>query len=209
MGALKGSIAFGKYYVRGALPEAPHQKFLERIQARAFRVLTPEDESASVGWVPIERPFDDEVSLPSEGVFFGSYLNLALRLDRWKFPLALVQSRMAAAVRIYQQKTGKDRVSRAEKAELREAVERKLRRDGVPTTSAGDLSWNLATGELRLFARGRTVIEHAHELFEKTFGMRLLPSGPYVLGALHLDAPRLRLLQELPPIHASGLGGAP
>ncbi|WP_250507067.1 hypothetical protein, partial [Caballeronia sp. AAUFL_F1_KS45] len=83
-------------------------------------------------WVPIERPFDDEISFRSEGVFFGNYLNLGVRLDRWKFPAALVKARMAAAEREFRQKTGKERVSKAEKAELRETVDRKLRRDGVP-----------------------------------------------------------------------------
>ena len=182
MGLMKGPITYRKFYVRGALAESPHKKYLERIRARGFKPLTPEDDAAAVGWVPVERPYDDEVSFRAESVFFGGYLALAIRIDRWKFPTSVVKSKMAAAERAYKQKTGKERISRAEKAELREAIDRKLRREGLPTSSTADVSFNLSTMELRLFGRGGLVAEHFHELFEKTFQLRLLPAGAFVTG---------------------------
>lgn len=201
MGVLKGAIGYAKFHVRGALPDDVHQRYMARIRARGFKPLTPEDEDdAAVGWVPVERPFDDEISFRAEGVFFGGYLNLALRIDRWKFPASVVKAKMAAAERAYRQKTGKDRISRAEKAELRETVEKKLRRDGEPTTKTCDLSWNLATRELRLFGRSKLVVEHFHELFEKTFQLRLLPAGAYVTGiAVELPKGLERALVEVAP----------
>jgi hypothetical protein len=208
VGALKGSIGYAKYYVRGVLPEDAHARFLARVRARGFKPLTPEDEDdASVGWVPIERPLDDEISFRSEAVFFGSWLNLALRIDRWKFPANLVKAKMAAAERAYKQKNAKERISRAEKAELRDAVERKLRRDGEPTTKTCDVSWNLSTRELRLFGRSKLVVEHFHELFEKTFQLRLLPAGPYVTGiAVELPKGLERALAEVEPTALHHLG---
>lgn len=183
MGLMKGSITYSKHYVRGALPADLHQKFMQRIRARGFKPLSPEDDDdAAVGWVPVERPFDDEVSFRAESVFFGNYLNLGLRVDRWRFPTAIVKSRMAAAERAYRTKTNKERISRAEKAELREAVERKLRRDGLPTTATLDACFNLDTMELRLFGRSAMLTEHFFALFEKTFQLRLLPAGAYVTG---------------------------
>lgn len=183
MGLMKGPITYSRHYVRGTLPADLHQKFMQRIRARGFKPLTPEDaDDASVGWVPVERPFDDEVSFRAESVFFGNYLNLGLRIDRWKFPSMVVKSKMAAAERAYRQKTNKERISRAEKAELREAVERKLRREGLPTSATVDACFNLDTMELRLFGRGRLLLEHFFELFEKTFQLRLLPAGAYVTG---------------------------
>jgi hypothetical protein len=183
MGALKGSITYSKFRVEGVLPDDLHARYMARIRTRTFKQLTPEDQDdVSVGWVPIERPFDDEISFRSDGVFFGSYLNLGLRMDRWKFPTSLVKSKMAAAERAFKAKTGKERISRAEKAELRDAVERKLRRDGVPVTKTIDLSWNTETRELRLFGRSKVIAEHFHELFEKTFSMRLVVASPYTTG---------------------------
>lgn len=201
MGVLKGSISYAKFHVRGALPEEVHQRYMARIRARGFKPLTPEDEGdAAVGWVPVERPFDDEISFRAEGVFFANYLNLALRIDRWKFPSSVVKAKMAAAERAYKQKNNKERISRAEKAELREAVEKKLRRDGEPTTKTADFTWNLDTGELRLFGKSVLVVEHFLELFEKTFQLRLLPAGPYVTG-IAADLPKGldRVLAETEP----------
>lgn len=190
MGVLKGAISYAKFQVQGELPDDLHQKFMARIRTRTFKTLTPEDEDdVAVGWVPIERPYDDEISFRSDGVFFGSYLNLALRLDRWKFPSTLVKAKMAAAERQWKQKTGKERMSRTEKTELRDLVERKLRRDGVPVTKVVDFTWNTVTGELRFFGRSKVILEHFFELFEKTFAVELVAAAPYTI-AMSLGLPK-------------------
>jgi recombination associated protein RdgC len=206
VGVLKGSIGYAKFYVRGALPDDMNARYLARIRARGFKPLAPEDEGdAAVGWMPIERPFDDEVSFRAESVFFGSYVNLAMRVDRWKFPTSLVKSKMAAAERAHKAKTGKERLSRAEKAELRDLVERRLRRDGVPVTKVVDLTWNVTTQQLRFFGKSKMLTEHLYELFEKTFSMKLLPAGAYTT-ACALDLPKslstaLGQVDEV-PLHA-------
>ena len=205
MGVLKGSIGYAKFYVRGTLPDDLHAKYLARVRARGFKPLAPEDEGdAAAGWMPIERPFDDEISFRAESVFFGSYLNLAMRIDRWKFPTSLVKSKMAAAERAHKAKTGKERISRAEKAELRDLVERRLRRDGVPVTKVVDLTWNLSTQQLRFFGKSKMLTEHLYELFEKTFSMKLVPAGPYHT-ALELDLPKAQAAMlgqaDMIPLH--------
>lgn len=186
MGVLKGTIGYQKLYVLGALPEDVNERFLARIRGRGFKALTPEDEDdASVGWVPIERPLDDEIAFRAEGVFFGFYVNVAMRIDRWKFPAALVKSKRLEAERAYKQQHGKERLSKAEKTELHEMVEKKLRRDGEPVTLIADVSFDLDTGTLRLFSTSKLVTEHFYELFEKTFQLRCLPSGAFTTGVRH------------------------
>ncbi len=183
MGALKGSITYTKFLVRGDVPDDLHQKFLARIRTRAFKPLTPEDnDDVSVGWMPIERPFDEDPSFRADGTFFGGYLALALRLDRWKFPSSLVKTKMAAAEKAFLEKHQKERLSRADKAEIRDAVERRLRREGEPTSKAIELAWNLNDGELRVFGRSQLLVEHLIELFEKTFGVELVAAGPWILA---------------------------
>jgi hypothetical protein len=130
-----------------------------------------------------------------------------MRLDRWKFPSTLVKAKMAAAERQWKQKTGKERMSRTEKTELRDLVERKLRRDGVPVTKVVDFTWNTVTGELRFFGRSKVILEHFFELFEKTFSVKLVPSAPYTLGmALGLPKNLEAALARVEPsvLHARG-----
>jgi recombination associated protein RdgC len=184
MSVLKGVITYTKYQVEGVMPDDHHQKFMARIRTREFRALTPEDaDDISVGWVPIERPYDEEISFRTEGVFFVSYLNLGLRIDRWKFPAALIKAKVTSAETAYRAKTGKERISKAEKKELRDMVERKLRRDGVPVTKVVDFTWNMDSREVRVFGASSSVLEHFYELFEKTFQpLKLVPSTPYTVG---------------------------
>ena len=201
MGALKGTITYTKFLVRGDLPDDLHQKFLARIRTRAFKALTPEDnDDVSVGWMPIERPFDEDPSFRTDGTFFGGYLALALRLDRWKFPTSLVKAKMAAAEKAFLEKHQKERLSRADKAELRDAVERRLRREGEPTSKAIELAWNLNDGELRVFGRSKLLVEHLVELFEKTFAVELVAAGPWVLATeLKLGKDTEKALAALEP----------
>ena len=51
MGALKGSISFSKFYVRGALPDGFRDAYVERIRLRAFQPLTAAEEAERrAGW---------------------------------------------------------------------------------------------------------------------------------------------------------------
>ncbi|MBC7174243.1 MAG: hypothetical protein H5U40_17495, partial [Polyangiaceae bacterium] len=59
MGAIRGSISFSKFHVRGELPDDFRERFVEAIQLRAFRDLDPaEDLPSRTGWCSIEHPFD-------------------------------------------------------------------------------------------------------------------------------------------------------
>lgn len=207
-GVMKGTATYTRFRVECKHPDEMFQKYMARVRTRAFRPLTAEDEDdASVGWVPVERPFDDEVAFRTDGVFFGSYMNLGLRIDVWRFPTTLVKAKMLVAEREWKNKTGKTRMSRVEKVELRDLVLRKLRRDGVPTSKAFDFSWNLDNGELRFFGKSKNALEHFYELFEKTFGARLVPMAAYTIGMeLHLSSEeKANLTTVLPyPLHHRG-----
>lgn len=183
MGALKGSITYVRFFVNEPLADADRQKAMARIRTRAFKPLEPEDEDeVSVGWVPTEAPFDEEPSFGVHNVFPGDdkYLIISLRMDRWQFPVTLIRSKLAVAEKAYLEKKKRDRISRAERAELRDVVIRRLRREGVPVTKVADAVWNIETGELRLFNRGRTITEYFVELFEKTFGKDLSCDSPFM-----------------------------
>jgi hypothetical protein len=60
---------------------------------------------------------------------------------------------MREAEQAYLLKRGRERLSKREKAELKEVVSRKLRKQFVPVTRAVDLSWCLEDGVVRFFSQ--------------------------------------------------------
>lgn len=178
MGALKGSISYAKFYVRGELPDDFRDAFVENIRLRAFRPLVAEEEDESrVGWCSIEHPFD--LDLDHNKIYFNSYLNLGLRIDRWAIPKPLFKAHFEEAERELLAKRGREKLGKKDKEDLKERVERRLRKQLIPTMKVIDLSWNLDTGVLRFWNQSNKVHEQLHAIFEDTFDLDLVPESPY------------------------------
>lgn len=199
MGALKGSISFSKFYVRGALPDGFRDAYVERIRLRAFQPLTAAEEAERrAGWCSIEDPLD--LDLDHGKVFFNSYLNLGLREDRWQIPSPLLKAHLAEAEREHLKKRGREKLGKREKDELRAVVSRKLRAQLIPVMKVVDLSWNLETGVVRFWNQSPRVHEGLVELFTKTFELDLVPESPYTAAReIGLGEAYERAFEDLEP----------
>lgn len=181
MGIFQGSITYSKFLVHGDMPENFVSGFVRRIRNRAFVPLVPDDEAdRRWGWCSASDPFD--LDLDHEKIFFNSYLNLGLRLDRWALPAPIFKAQFAAAQRTVLEKKGKERLSRKEKDDIKVLVVRKLRRQVLPAMKVIDFSWNLENRTVRFWSRSKKMIELMDEFFEKTFGLKLVPQGAYVVA---------------------------
>ena len=56
----------------------------------------------------------------------------------------------------------------------------------LPSMKTIDMSWNVHTGVVRFWNQSGKVCEAFSDLFEDTFGMRLVPDNPYI-GALQYE----------------------
>lgn len=181
MGALRGSLTFTRFFVLGDAPDDPAAAFMKPIVANAFEPLTPdEDANEHHGWASVEDPFD--LDLDHEKVFFNEYLTLCLRIDRWVIPGPLLKATLREAEQKLAEKKGLERLGRKAKADLKDAVVKKLRKQLVPATKSVDLVWNLRSNVALLFSHSKKVHELASELFEKTFKMRLWVESPGTLA---------------------------
>lgn len=200
MSALKGSLS----YVRLFVPEAPPKDFRERymraIRHRVIEPLGPDDDALErTGFCRIGEPF--ELQLRHDMVFFDGFINLGVRTDRWVFPGSLVKQRVREAEAAYLEKRGKQRLSRHERAELKLAVQQKLKHKLSPQVRAVDLSWSLDEKLVRFFTHAEKSIANLLELFEKTFHLKLVVEAPYTLaercGGL---GDRERVWEQLTPV---------
>jgi recombination associated protein RdgC len=189
MPALRGSLTYARFFVQG---DAPPDDFVSRamrsIRARAMKPLThDEDDLERSGWCTLGEPF--ELDLQHDAVFYNEYINLGFRTDRWVIPSPMLRAKLKEAEASYLQKKGRDKLSRAEKKELKEVVTRKLRKDVAPAMSVIDCSWALNDGLVRFFSHSPKKGALMMELFERTFGLKLISEAPYTLAARLLDKP--------------------
>lgn len=197
MPALKGSLTYSRFFVEGTLPDDFREKFMRSIRLRAMKPLEPDDEDLErSGWAKLAEPMTTELTY--DDVFFNEYVALSFRTDKWQFPGAVVKARMREAETTYLEKKGQTRLSRTQKSELKLLVLKRLRRSMSPATRAVDLSWSLHEGIVRFFSHATKPGAAMSELFQKSFGLKLVPESPYTLAArLGLDGDEESAWNEL------------
>lgn len=206
MGALRGSLTFSRFFVVGTVPDDVAGASLKRIRAQSFQPLDPDEDLAQRhGWAAVDDPFDLE--LDHEKIFFNEYVVLALRVDRWAIPGALLKAHLREAEQKLLEKKGLERLGRKAKLDLKDMVTKKLRRQLVPATKSIDLVWNLNTGVALFFSHSKKFHELVQELFEKTFRLQLLVESPGTAADRTGLAPdQQRTYSELEP---TSLGSEP
>ncbi|MBM4376648.1 MAG: recombination-associated protein RdgC [Deltaproteobacteria bacterium] len=192
MSLFKGQLTYARYFVdpdeSEPLESGFAERFLETLAARPFVPLDPEEDVRErVGWCRVGEPF--ETSFGHGDLFWNGHLVLGFRVDRWVVPSSLVKAKTRQAEASYLAKKGRERASKKEKAELKELVTRKLRRQLAPSTRSVDLALSLDDGIARFFSHSAALGGAMCELFRSTFGLRLVPEAPYTTAArIGLDA---------------------
>lgn len=170
-------MTFSRFYVLGDVPDDVAGQSLKRIRASAFQPLLADDDVIQKhGWATVEDPFDTE--LDHEKVFYNEYVTIALRVDRWVVPGPLLKAHLREAEAKVLEKKSLEKLGRKAKADLKDMVMKKLRRQLVPVTRSVDLVWNLQTNVALFFSHAKKTHELVQELFEKTFKLRLLVESP-------------------------------
>jgi DNA recombination-dependent growth factor C len=180
------------------LPKRYAQTFLQNIKLRTFQPLDPDEpDQERSGWCAPGNPLD--LGLSNEQVFNTGYLVLGLRVDRWRVPRALLKAQLDEAVAALKAKSGRDKISKKSRDELKLRIERKLRRRVVPSVRCTDLCWNLEHGHVLFWSRSQRSKEDFRALFEQTFQLVLDEDSPYLLAQSSLPPARSELLQEVTP----------
>jgi recombination associated protein RdgC len=206
VGAVRGSISYTLYYVQGELPAGFQEEFLQRICEFVFTELTPQsDADTQHGWCVLDRMLD--LDFTREKIFRGSYLSLGLRVDRWSLPGALLKARMEAESEKWLADKGRTRLLRSEKDAIRDMVVRELKQQLIPSASMVDMVWNLDEGQVRFWSQTSARLELFEELFESTFGVRLVQANAWSVAMNSgLDANTLAGLDSIEQAAFTDLG---
>ena len=189
MPALRGSLTYSRFFIDTSegpaaqkVPDDFREKYMRAIRLRAMKPLEAEDEDLErSGWCKVAEPF--EIELHYDDVFCNEYVALGFRTDRWQIPGPMLKARVREAEAAYLEKKGKEKLGRKERAELKESVARKLRKQSAPSTRMVDLVWSMNDGIVRFFSHSDKAAGNMTELFHKTFGLRLVAEAPYTLAS--------------------------
>lgn len=176
MGAFTGSITYKQYFVDGDLPDGFRDQFETALRENAFRELD-HGEERSLGWVTSEDLLDADFALPK--FLFGHFMVMALREDCIKIPPTTLKVHIQQEETLTRQRLKRERLSKFERDEIREAVQKRLLGKMLPTIRAYDVVWNLETRAVWLWTHNRALAETFEDLFERTFGLRLVPYNTY------------------------------
>ncbi len=202
MGAFRGSLTYRQYFVRDPLPGDWKDRFQIGIEQNLFQPLDPAGEAErSVGWCSIHFPLDLE--LTPEQYIYNEYIVLGLRIDTLTVPGSLLRIFTESECRKVMFEQKKNKLSRYEKAEIKDRVKLDLKKRLLPAIKSIDVAWNWQKGVLRFFAGNEKVNVEFMELFEQSFGLQLTPDGPYtgaLLEATGLTDDELRAIDGLEPV---------
>jgi hypothetical protein len=168
---------------------------MRAIRHRTIEPLRPDEDALErTGFCAIGDAY--ELNLRPDTVIYENYINLGIRTDRWVFPSSLVRARVREAEAAYIEKKALKRLSKHQRAELKLAVQQKLKQKLTPQIRAVDLSWSMDEQIVRYFTHSARSITSMLELFEKTFHIKLVPEAPYTLAARSGDIKQLDKLWD-------------
>jgi recombination associated protein RdgC len=187
-------------FVQGKPPKDLRKRYLDAVRLRKFTPLAPEDEaSEAVGWCVIERPFD--LDFQADRIFYDRFVQLGFRVDKWRIPGVLLRSQIADEQQRMLSRAGREKLTRAEKEDIKLRVTSRLRKKILPTSRAFDMLWDLDAGTVLLFTHAARATDEFSALFEKTFGLELEIDSPYAAaGRVGLSAAQQKLFDKVEPV---------
>lgn len=198
MGLFKGAVSYRRYRLLGEVPEDHVDRFLSAATKRVFKPIEGKtDEERSCGWVSIHSALDTE--LGAGKVFFDDLVLFRLRVDEKKVPGPVLAAHVQKAEREHAEKNNRENLTRGERRNIREMVRLELLGRVVPAMRTFDVAVDLAEREVRFWSLARAVCEEFQELFENTFGLNLLPLGPWGLSSKLLPPLDLDRMDALNP----------
>lgn len=196
MGFISGSASFTRFRVKGKVTGDYRERYAQEIRRFAFREIeeTCQDER-SLGWVNIMNILDSEFL--GEEFFKGEYLALSMRIDTRRVPSHVVKQHCQKFEQEKKTAQARDFLSKAERQEIREAVQMQLLKRAIPNSRTFDCIWDIQKGQVLFSSTSEGICTDFQELFKNTFDLILEQIFPYTLAQSLLTDEQKVLLERI------------
>jgi recombination associated protein RdgC len=201
MGAFHGTVSYRQYRLAKELPQNYFPYLLEGCIKHLAKEIDPlGTDTRLIGWCDAQSPMSTQLTL--DRILLNDYLVVAMRIDTLNVPKGLLKLQCDQEEKRILKESKKESLTRYEKAEIKEAVEKKLRVRLFPSIKWVEMVWNTATGVIRFFSTSKGLNEQFMELFAESFAINLIPDYPYTIAQLpeiNLDDQALNQLEMVEP----------
>ena len=199
MGAFQGGLTYRQYRVNETLSPTWQKRVRDGLISNIAKEIDPRtDDERSIGWCDIGFALASSISL--EQCLRNEYIVAAMRVDTLTVPKRMLNIYCEREERRAMRELKKEVLTRYERAEIREQVERELRKKVLPSIKSTEMIWNWETGYVRFFSTSKGLNEEFSELFEESFGLTLTPEYAYTIAqdpSLGLDRDQLSRLEKI------------
>ncbi len=195
MPILRGAVSLSRFLAEPPARE-PKTWLAKGLRVRAFEPLeASSEEDRSAGFVELED--HDATEFSAGNLFYAEHALFSWRVDQLKVSASALRAELAKWAQAFERDQGRP-PSRVEKADRRGIIQQMFRARTTPRSKVVDVSWNLKTGHLEVWAGSRKSAEEIGEAVEKCFGVKLLPlTAVAVAGALDIPDTALVPTPEL------------
>ncbi len=183
----RGSVNLARFQLEGDVPKDVKKWLQKGLGKTAFEPIDPksEDERAA-GFVELEAP--DRTEFAAGNLFLGNHALFSWRVDRLKVPANAMRAGLLQWSQAFEQKNSRP-PGRREKAEQKESLKKALRAKQAPVSKVFEISFDLTSRDVFIWATSRTVVEEAQACLESTLEVKLIPRVPAAfLTPAQLDA---------------------
>jgi hypothetical protein len=173
MGLLTGGPNGRRFRITTPLPGDFRDQYLTAIRDVCFIEQDANDSEPRVGWVNI---FDTaSTTFELNDLLVDRYLCFTMRTDVKKVQGAYLKIALTKKIAAVCEEQGVEKLSKAEKEIVKEALETALFGRALPSVSTTDVCWDIHTGEVTVFATAEGTLENVRLLMRDTFGVRIHP----------------------------------
>jgi len=194
----RGSVNLARFRLEGAVPKDVKRWLQKGLGKASFEPIDPRsDDERAAGFVELEQ--NDRTDFSAGALFHGLHALFAWRVDRLKVPTNTLRAGLLQWSQAFEAKNGRP-AGRREKAEQKDALKKALRAKQAPVSKIFELSVDLTSRDVFVWATSRNVVEEAQAVLESTLEVKLIPRVPaafLAIGVLDSLIPSKELFGEV------------
>jgi recombination associated protein RdgC len=182
MPILRGATTFSRYRVESEKSTSPAWKrtIPAMLRARAFVPLQLEgpDERAA-GFVELQDR--DHWDFAPGSIYETEYALFSLRVDEVRIPNAVIKDQLERWKKEFERENQRP-PGKKEKSDAKQEIRQRLRTRFPLSTRTLDVSWNIDSGQLQIWAGSRKAVDEVEAAIEQAFSVKLVPLVPVVVA---------------------------